>query len=109
MITSKQPITLAEVKEIVTKKSKEQEDNERTKLLKELLSKVVKIKPEEARKLKQEIKDLNIIKLNEVDIIKLVDFMPEDAEDIRKIFAGQGINLDENEINSILTTFKKYK
>ncbi len=109
MIINKQSVTLAEVKEIVSKKSKEQEDNDRTKLLKELLSKVVKIKPEEARKLKQEIKDLNIIKLNEAEIIKLVDFMPDDAEDIRKIFFGQGINLDENEISSILAALKKYK
>lgn len=113
MIIEKEPITLAEVKEIVIDKSKEikedSEDNQRIRAVHDLLKKIVKLKPEQARKLKEEILALGIIKLKERDVVKIIDFLPEDAEDIRKIFFGQGINLDENEINSILEKIKKYK
>ena len=113
MINEKKAVTLAEVKEIVTEKSKklkeDSEDNQRITAIHDLLKKVVKLKPEEAKKLKEELLALGIIKLKERDVVKIADFLPEDAEDIRKIFFGQGINLDENEINSILEKIKKYK
>ena len=113
MINEKKPLTLAEVQEIVNerfKKVKEENDeNHRLGSVHDLLKKVVKLKPEQAKKLKEELLSLGIVKLKEKDIVKIVDFLPEDAEDIRKLFFGQGINLDENEINSILEKVKKNK
>ena len=112
MIVEKKPLTLTEVKEIVTAKSKEikeeKEENSRLRNVHDLLKKIVKLKPEEAKKIKQELLALNIIKLKEKDIVNIINFLPEDAEDIRKIFFGQGINLGENEINSILEKVKKF-
>ncbi len=110
MIVEKKPLSLAEVKEIVSQKAKEMkedEENARITNVNAILKKVVKLKADESRKLKEELEKLNILKLKEKDLIKIIDFMPEDPEDIRKIFFGQGINLDENEINSILTKIKK--
>lgn len=113
MIVEKKPLTLAEVKEIVSQKTKkikeENEENARIRNVNELLKKVVKLKADEAKKLKQEIISLNILKLKEKDIVKIIDFLPEDTEDMRKLFFGQGVNLDENEINSILEKIKKYR
>jgi DNA-directed RNA polymerase subunit F len=113
MIIEKKPLTLAEVKEIVSKKSKESKEetkqNARLESVNILLKKFVKLTPDQAKKLREELASLNIIKLKEKDIVKIINFLPEDAEDLRKIFFGQGINLDENEINSILEKVKKYR
>lgn len=109
MIKNKEPLSLAETKEILGKKLENKEEAERLQSIHDFLKKVTKMKANDAKKLMEDLENLNIIKLKKHDIIKIVDFMPEDAEDIRKIFFGQGINLDENEINSILGTIKKYK
>ena len=69
MIEEKKPLTLAEVREIVSEKSKglkeENEENARLRNVNDLLKKVVKLKPAEAKKLSQELLGLNILKLKE--------------------------------------------
>ena len=110
MIKSTSVQTLGEVKEIVENLSKEEkEDNKAVKETLVYLKNFVKIKPEKLKSLKKELMGLNIIKLNQKHIIKIVDLMPEDAEDLKKIIAQDGITLEQDEINSILEAVKKYK
>jgi len=100
MITDLKPLELAEVKKYV----KDSEDN------KEILSylkKFAKSKPENSKKIKQELEKLNLMKLNQESIVKIIDFLPEDSQDINKILFE--VSLDESEINSILDIVKKYK
>jgi len=102
MIKNKKPVTLAEVQELL-----KNQQNERAKATVELIKKFIKINEKEALKLKEELAGLGIVKLKEEDIVKIVDFMPEDAEDVRKIFVGHDIELEQNEINKILEVIKK--
>jgi len=48
-----------------------------------------------------------MIKLKADHIVKVIDFLPEDASDVNKIFSD--VSLDENETNKILDIVKKYK
>ncbi len=104
MIKDKKPITLAEARELL--KSSE---GEKSKASADFIKKFTKLSAAEAEKLKKEIMALDIVKLKEEDIVKIVDFMPEDAEDIRKIFYGYDISLEQDEITKILETLKKKK
>ena len=106
MIKSREPITLAEVRDIC--KSPAHEENEMAKRTLEHTKKFVKIKIEDALKLKKEISGLGILKLKMIHIVRIVDIMPEDADDVRKIFVDD-ISLNQEEITKILETIRKYR
>lgn len=100
MILEKRPITLAEVKEY--SKGFEEEN----KVLSSYLKSFAKLSKSDAQKLSQEIKAMDNVKIKGEDIVKIVDLMPEDSEDVNKIF--HDINLTEEESNAILSIVKKY-
>jgi len=60
----------------------------------------------EAKELYVEIENLNNPKIKEEHIVKIVDFLPKDVEDVSKIF--NDISLNEEETNVILALVKKY-
>jgi DNA-directed RNA polymerase subunit F len=99
MIHDKTPITLAEVQEIVKPLEEKQE-------IKDYLKKFTKLKKDKALELKKELTDLNNLKIREEHIIKLVDFVPKDSDDVNKILSD--VSLTEEEINAILEITKKY-
>ena len=47
------------------------------------------------------------MKINEKHIAKLIDILPETAEEINKIF--NDVELDEDETKKILDTIKEFK
>lgn len=98
MITGKKPLTLAEVKEYT-------KDSESQPLI-EYMKSFSKLSTTNASKLTEELVSLNNLKMKEEDIVKLVDFLPKDAEDLNKIFLD--VSLSEEESNTILAVIKKY-
>ena len=66
-----------------------------------------KIGHKDAEKLRDEIEKLGSIKIREGDIAKIIDILPEDVQDVSKIFTD--VSLDEKEANQILEIVKKYK
>ena len=104
MIKNREPITLAEARDIC----KSKEENEKAKQICEHIKQFVKIKTDEALKLKQEIQNLGIVKMKALHIVKIINLMPGDAEDIRKIFVDD-ITLNQDEITKILEAVSKYR
>ena len=98
-ILNKTPITLAETKDIVDKLEGKEE-------LKEYLKKFTPLKKDKALDLKKNISDLNNPKIKEENVVKIVDFLPKDAEDINKILID--VSLSEEEINAITEITKRY-
>lgn len=99
IIINKQPLTLAQVEEYVSKQ-------ENAKATNDYLKEFNKRSREESEKLAAEIRALNNMKIKEESIIKIVDLSPQDSEDINKIFTE--VSLSEEEINAILSITKKY-
>ena len=99
MIRDSTPLTLAEVSELVGESEKEEE-------VKKFIKKFTKMKPEDAKKMRKELTDLDLIKLKEDYIVKIVDFMPDDSIDLSKIL--EGVSLDQEEVSKILDVVKKY-
>jgi len=106
IIKSSESLSMAEAKEIL--QEKDQEDPKIKKVMAHI-KKFSKLKPEKAKALKKEIMDLNIVKLKNRHISKIIDIMPEDNDDLKKIFVGEDITLDQNESTNILTAVKKHK
>jgi DNA-directed RNA polymerase subunit F len=100
MITERTPLNLNEVKEIL----KDIPDSERKEQMEQFLKKFLKTKNEQAKKIREELEKLDLLKIKKEHIVKIIDMLPEDASDINKIFAD--VSLNEDEINKILEIVK---
>jgi DNA-directed RNA polymerase subunit F len=106
-VLDEKPITLAETREIMEKALKDDEEPiyEQT-ITMEYLKKFVKLKPEEARELVEKLASTNERIKREI-IIKLVDLLPQDDEDIRVVFAKERYALTKDELGSLLQVIKE--
>jgi DNA-directed RNA polymerase subunit F len=98
-VISKNQVSIAEAGSYV-------ENLEENILLKDYFKKFTKLSKEKADKLKEEIKSLNNLKINEEKVIKIVDFLPKEAEEVHKIFTD--VSLSEDETNKIIEIVKNY-
>lgn len=101
MIKNSTPLSMAESVEYLSS------DKDTEKNTKEFIKKFVKINPKEAKELRKKLSELNLVKMNDINICKLIDFLPERAEEVNKIFVD--VSLDENETKKILDTIKEFK
>lgn len=100
MINSNVPLSMAESLEYLSK------DIELEKNAKEFIKKFVKLNPKEAKELRKKLVELNLVKMKNEDICKLIDILPERPEEVNKIFVD--VSLDEDEIKKILDTIKEF-
>lgn len=104
MIVEKSSISLAETKEIL-----KEIETEKSKKIGSFIKKFVKIKDEDAKKLRAELEKLDIPKIGRDERTKIIDILPEDAEDLRKIFSGTDISLNQEETTKILDIVQKFR
>lgn len=94
------PLSLAEAKHLVDI-NKGREDIE------PYFQKFTKLKLKDAEALRKELEALENHKIKNEHIVNIIDFLPEDASDINKIFSDVGI--DDNEIKQITEIVAKYR
>ena len=103
MIKDMQALSVAEVKKTL----ESVEDSEKKTQFETFLKKFSKTSFKKASELKKDLQDLNLIKLKEEHIVKIIDLMPEDASDLNKVFTD--VSLDEDETKKVLELVKKHK
>ncbi len=101
MIKNAQPLSIPEISEYL------KEETALTKDLKSFIKKYSEISSEKAKKIKQELQKLDIIKLKDEHIVKIIEILPETKEDLNKIFTDVGLDEDESKI--ILDKIKELK
>ena len=74
--------------------------------VKGFIKKFTKLKPKEAKELRKKLGDLDMMKLRAEQIVKIIDLLPENQEDLNKIV---DVSLDEDETKKILETVKEFK
>ena len=97
MILERKPMSMSEAIEFVDKESE----------VKGFIKKFVILKPAEAKQLREKLVELDLLKIKEEHIAKVIDFLPETSEDLNKIF--NDVSLDEDETKKILDTIKEFK
>jgi len=101
MIKSTESLSMSEASEFI-KKKKDSEVN-----VGDFMKKFIKIKPNKAKELRLALGSLDLIKLNDKYISKIIDLLPETKEELNKIFSD--VNLDEEEVEKVLNEIKKFK
>lgn len=72
----------------------------------ESLNKFTSIKVKDAIKLKEELNQLNISRLKDRHIIKIIDIMPENIDALKLIFVGENVTLKQDDLDKILSKLK---
>ncbi len=101
MIKNMTPLSMAEATEYLG------EEKESEAELKKFIKRFVKLDDKDAKKMKVKLESLNLIKVKLEHIAKVIDFLPEDAENLNKIFTD--VSLDEDESKKILDVVKEFK
>jgi DNA-directed RNA polymerase subunit F len=103
MIINTQSLSMAEAMEYIKKSADEDSKADITGFIK----KFNKLSFKDAKELKGKLNELNLMKLKKEHISKIIELMPENAQDLNKIFID--VSLDENETKRILETVKEFK
>lgn len=101
MIKNIEPISLVEVLEYIKKDEAEKVE------LKGFIKKFASLNAKNALELKKKLVSLDLMKLKNENIAKIIELFPEDAEDLNKIFTD--VSLDEDETKKILDAIKQFK
>jgi len=109
-ILSEEPISSVQLKEELKNiKKRDTELNFNANKTFEYLSELTTLKEEDFDKLFKELSKLEIPRLKELHIHKIIDLMPESADELKVILQGYTITISKENIQSIADVIKKYK
>ena len=103
MIIDRDPLNMSEIEETLKKIP----DSDKKEEIRLFLKKFLKVKSGQAKKIKEELEKLDLLKLKREHMVKIIDLLPEDSTDLNKIFTD--VSLNEDETNKILDIIKKNK
>ena len=107
-VINEMPLTMAEMKEhlqVIEKRDKEL--NARAKKVKTYLDHFTKVKKDKINEIKKQLETLNITRLKDRHIEKIIDLLPEDLTSMRAIFTGENVTLKQEDLQKILDIVKK--
>ena len=99
MILAQKPVTISEAKSYV-------KDLEEKKEIANYFKEFASLDLAEANKLISELQSLNNLKINQESVIKIVDFLPSDTEELSKVL--NDVSLSEEESQAVISIVKKY-
>lgn len=99
MIKDQKALSIAESQEFV--------DKENSGEILAFMKKFVSMKPGKAKELRKKLEGLDLMKLDDKGISKIIDVLPENEEELNKTTTG--LNLDEEEAKKILEALKEFK
>ncbi len=100
MIKTTKPLSMAEATKFI--KGKDGIEAE----VKGFIKKFTKMKLENAKSIRKKIEELDLMKVKSEHISKIIDLMPNNEEDLNKIFVDVG--LDKDETQKILDILKEF-
>jgi len=102
MIKNNTSLSIAEIQEYI----KKDKDNEE---LMKFAKNFTKLTSKNAQELRDKLKELDLMKLKPEQLTKIIEIMPEEKEELNKIFSVSSVSLSEDESNKILDTVKQFK
>lgn len=97
MIKNREPLSMAEATDLI--------DKERGADFLAFIKKFTKTKTKDAENIRKSLASLDLMKLDDKTISKIIDLLPENEEELSKIFVG--ISLDDEETKKVLGVLQK--
>lgn len=106
-ILEQKPITMLDMKEKIEKIHKrDKELNFRSNKTKEYLDAVLSTNKKQLSETKKKIIALDLPRLKERHIVKLLDILPNDMDSLKIVFTGENLTLSEEDLKKLLDALK---
>ncbi len=107
-IVSEEPLLMAELKSELDKiKKRDEEPNFRVAKTEEYLDAFVEQKPTKARELVKKLQDLDIPRLKDIHIYKLVDLMPASVNEAQVILQGYSVAVSQDNLKKVISALNE--
>jgi len=106
-VIEERPINMVELKSKIAKiKKRDKELNFRSKKVSEYLNAFVELNEKEAKELSKKILELNIPRLKDRHVVKVLDILPKDIDSLKALFSGENITIKQEDLARILEVIK---
>ncbi|MCD6229400.1 MAG: DNA-directed RNA polymerase subunit F [Candidatus Diapherotrites archaeon] len=103
-ITEFKYITIPEAKKVLDKRAKIGELGYEQRLAREYLTEFSRINEKDAKKLAEKLKKTE--KLSEIAVVKIIDLLPKDEDELRVILQKERYSLEKTEVEAVLSAVK---
>lgn len=104
---SEKSLTLVEVKKIISSLKLGEEKNYLVNKTREYLDNFVLLPEDKKKELKQKLTDLQLVRLREEHLVKLIDFLPKTVEELKTVLAAYPLSLPKKDQESIVALVKE--
>ncbi len=109
-MVNEKPITMAELKEEISNiKKRSKEVNFRVTQTEDYLNNFLTANPKDLFELKSKIEKLEIPRLREQHVCKIVDLLPENIDDLKMILEGYPITIVDKNLKRIVELIQEFK
>jgi DNA-directed RNA polymerase subunit F len=103
------PVSMSFVKsELARIKKKDEQLNFRASKCDEYLSQFAPLSLQKADELKESLQKMDIPRLKDEHIVKIVDLLPSNVEDVKLVLSGYTINVSQDNMKKIAETVSKF-
>ncbi len=106
-ILESKPVPMAVVKELLKKKKGEEMSFEEKQAI-EHLKALTKLSAKEAEKLEEELRKLEMRKLKDENIVKIVDILPTTMEELKLVLSDAKVPFNKEELEKIFEVVKRF-
>jgi DNA-directed RNA polymerase subunit F len=104
------PVSIYDVKKELKKiKKRDTELSIRATKTDEYVNQFALLKDKDAEELEKEITDMNIPRLKDMHVKKIVDLYPDSVEELKVILQGYALTISKENMQKIITSVKKYQ
>ena len=107
-IIEEKPIPLGEVKDVLSNlKKSDKELNFLSNKTNEYLDAFISLSKEKKDNLKKSLHDLNLTRLKEEHIVKIIDFLPKNVSELKSVLQAYPLSMAKNDQEEILKVIKE--
>ena len=108
-VLSQEPMPMSQLRETIDKiKKRDKEPNFRVKKIEDYLNSFSQLSPAKSKELIEKLKKLNIPRLKEQHIYKIVDILPAKPEDLKALLQPYTITVNNENIKKIVDVVKGF-
>ena len=108
-VTQEKALTAYEVRELLKDiKKRDGELNFRANKTDEALAEVLKLSVKESEELKKKLTNLNIPRVKDVHIAKIVDIVPKTVDELKVVLQGYTITVNNDNMKKIIDIVKEF-
>jgi DNA-directed RNA polymerase subunit F len=101
-ILEQNPVTLADTKVKIDALAEEGELTFRAEKTKSYLENFVRLEKDEVDAIRSSIEELNIPRIKDRHVVKILDVMPKDLDSIKVLLSGETLTISDDDLKKIL-------